>query len=498
MFKYSFLLAVFFVVLSCADKDKERLNTSADVIVFGGSPSGLSAAIQAARLGSDVIVVEPYLRIGGMMSGGLTRTDFGDRESTGGLAREFFQRVATYYDEEKKPWQSQPMKVFFEPHVAENIWQQMLEETGRIKTIVHAHLIDVVKDGQELEEIVVQEQGTGKLHKLTGKVFIDATYEGDLAAMAGAPFRTGREARDEFDEPNGLETADTLLQAYCFRLCVTDDSTNLVPIWKPEGYDPTEFELLTEYVNQKGIERFAPDLLFAREEVNGKRDGNAQWHAWVSTDWAGINADYPTGSYERREEIYQEYKRLTLGWWYFLQHDLSVPKSLRNEVLRWGLAKDEFEDTNHLPFMLYVREARRIMGEYIFTELDATVNVTKPDAIGCGGYPIDSHHVINYNRDNLHIVPPPGNRQIRVYQGYQIPYRILVPQKVDRLLVSLCVSSSHLGYCTLRMEPEYIKMGQAAGVGAFLAIKHGVSPSDINIGELQSLLLEAGAILEKL
>lgn len=504
MVKYGFLVAVVFAIVSCGSKDKdisssadaEIITSSADIVVLGGSPSGLSAAIQAARLGSEVIVVEPYRHIGGMMSGGLTRTDLGHRESTGGLAKEFFQRVAAYYDEEQKPWENQSMEVFFEPHVAKIIWQEMLEETGRIRTIVHAHLMDVVKDDEALKEIIVQEQSSGKIHRLKAKVFIDATYEGDLAAMAGAPFRTGREAREEFGEPHGLETSDTLLQAYCFRLCVTDDSTNRVSIWKPEGYDPAEFELLAAYVVQKDIKRFVPDLLFAREEVNGKRDGNAQWHAWVSTDWAGINADYPTGSYERREEIYQEYKRLTLGWWYFLQHDPSVPESLRKEVLRWGLAKDEFEDTDHLPFMLYVREARRIMGEYVFTELDATVNVTKPDAIGCGGYPIDSHHVINYNRDNLHIVPPPGNKQIRVHRGYQIPYRIMVPQKVDRLLVSLCVSSSHLGYCTLRMEPEYIKMGQAAGVGAFLAIQDGVSPSDVNIGELQSILRDAGSVLE--
>ena len=496
--RYLYYISLFFIAFSCNNAREGQVKSSADIVVVGGSPSGLSAAIQAARLGSDVIVVEPYRRIGGMMSGGLTRTDFGDRESTGGIAREFFQRVATYYDEEKKPWEHQPMKVFFEPHVAEIIWQEMLDETARIRTIVHAHLVDVVMDGEALVEVVVQEQGNGQIHRLRGNVFIDATYEGDLAAMAGAPFRTGREAKDEFGEPNGLDVADTLLQAYCFRLCVTDDSTNLVPVTKPEGYDPREFELLAEYVNQKGIKRFAPDLLFAREEVNGKRDGNAQWHAWVSTDWAGINADYPTGSYERREEIYQEYKRLTLGWWYFLQHDSSVPEDVRKEVLRWGLAKDEFEDTDHLPYMLYVREARRIMGQYVFTELDATVNVTKPDAIGCGGYPIDSHHVINYNRDNLHIVPPPGNRQIRVHKGYQIPYRILVPQNVERLLVSLCVSSSHLGYCTLRMEPEYIKMGQAAGVAAFLANKYEVLPADVNVGELQSILRDAGAILEKL
>jgi len=495
LIKYSIFLMIFFVVTSCGNKDRENINLSTDIVIFGGSPSGLSAAIQAARLGSDVVIVEPYSHIGGMMSGGLTRTDLGYKESIGGLAREFFQRVSAYYDKENKPWEIQPMEIFFEPHVAENIWREMLEETGRIRTIVHAHLIDVVKDGEAIEEIVVQEQALGKFHRLKGKVFIDATYEGDLAAMAGASFRTGREAKDEFGEPHGLKIADSLLQAYCFRLCVTDDLTNLVPIRKPEGYDPKEFELLTEYVNQKGIERFVPDLLYAREEVNGKRDGNAQWHAWVSTDFAGINADYPTGSYERREEIYQEYKRLTLGWWYFLQHDPSVPESLRKEALCWGLAKDEFEDTDHLPFMLYVSEARRILGEYVFTELDATVNVTKSDAIGCGGYPIDSHQVINYNRDNLHLVSPPGNIQIRVHRGYQIPYRIMVPQNVDRLLVSLCVSSSHLGYCTLRMEPEYIKMGQAAGVGAFLTIKHGVLPSDINIDELQSLLRDAGAIL---
>ena len=173
-----------------------------------------------------------------------------------------------------------------------------------------------------------------KTLRIAGTVFIDATYEGDLAAMAGAPFKVGREAKSEYGEPHGLEEADKLLQAYCFRLTVTDNLDNRVSIRKPAGYDPHEFELLAKYVNAKKIKRFAPDCLFAREKTQGKSDGNAQWHCWVSTDWASFHHDYPEGSWDHRQEIYDEYKRRTLSWFYFLQHDPSVPEVLRQDALR--------------------------------------------------------------------------------------------------------------------------------------------------------------------
>ncbi len=340
-------------------------------------------------------------------------------------------------------------------------------------------------------------RSSGERQRIQGKVFIDATYEGDLAAMAGAPYRTGREAKSEYKEPHGLAEADKLLQAYCFRLCVTDDPANRVAIRKPDGYDPLEFELLGEYVRKKNIKRFAPDCLYAREKVNHKADGNAQWHCWVSTDWASFHHDYPEGSYARRKEIYEEYKRRTLSWFYYLQNDPAVPVELREDASRWGLARDEFEDSGHLPFMLYVREARRIMGHYVFKEQDATIASLKPDSIGCGGYPIDSHHVADYHRGNVHLPRPEGNFQIDVTKGYQIPYRIMVPKQVNGLLVSLCVSSTHLGYCTLRMEPEYLKMGQAAGVAAHLAHRSSITPGKIDIKKLQTILRKQGAILER-
>jgi len=462
-----------------------------DIVIYGGSPSGLSAAVQATRLGSRVIVIEPYRHIGGMMAAGLTRTDLGDAKTTGGLCMEFYSRVAEHY---AKLGTKRLRYYEFEPHVAGLVWNRMVNDE-QVKILKHTQLTKVLKTGAKISEISVRDS-KGIVRRITAKVFIDATYEGDLAAMAGAPYRAGREAKAEFNEPHGLEKADSLLQAYCFRLCVTDVAANRVAIEKPAGYDPKEFALLARYVNENKITRFAPDCLFAREKTNGKADGNAQWHCWVSTDWASFHHDYPEGSHERREEIYQEFKRRTLGWFYFLQNDPAVPKVLRQDALKWGLAKDEFQDTDHLPFMLYVREARRIMGEYLFKEQDTQTDTIKPDSIGCGGYQIDSHHVIDFNEDNLHLKVPEGNVQIAVKKGYQIPYRILVPKKVDNLLVSLCVSSTHLGYCSLRMEPEYIKMGQAAGAAASLCIKHNVTPAKVDVPELQKILRAAGAILE--
>ncbi len=462
-----------------------------EVVVYGGSPSGLSAAVQAARLGSQVVVIEPYLHIGGMMAAGLTRTDLGDEETTGGLCREFFARVAKYYETHGV---RRERYYDFEPHVAGIVWREMLEETGRIVVIEHTRLTRLEKDGATLKAIWVR-QPDGGTRRIAGKVFVDATYEGDLAAMAGAPYRLGREEKSEFREPHGQDKPDRLLQAYCFRLTVTDDPGNRVTIRKPVRYHPEEFELLARYVNEKDITRFVPDCLYAREKTRGKADGNAQWRCWVSTDWASFHHDYPEGTWERRQEIYEEYKRRTLGWFYFLQHDPSVPEVLREDALRWGLPKDEYRETEHIPFMPYVREARRIMGDHLFTELDATRDTIKPDSIGCGGYPIDSHHVTDYHPGILHLKRPPGNVQIPVRKGYQIPYRILLPRKLDNVLVSLCVSSTHLGYCTLRMEPEYIKMGQAAGVAAYLSHAGNTTTRRIDVLRLQDTLRKAGAIL---
>ncbi len=294
------LLSILFIGLFCVPLHAQQSNDlDVDVVILGGSPSGLAAAVQAARLGSTVIVVEPYEHIGGMMSAGLTRTDFGDRNTTGGIPVEVFKRIAVHYDPEKRPWAEQQMKVFFEPHVAKKVFQEMVAESGRIQLIMPGQLMKVEMDGDTLRAMTIRRHPSGERQRIQGKVFIDATYEGDLAAMAGAPYRTGREAKSEYKEPHGLAEADKLLQAYCFRLCVTDDPANRVAIRKPDGYDPLEFELLGEYVRKKNIKRFAPDCLYAREKVNHKADGNAQWHCWVSTDWASFHHDYPEGRHRK-------------------------------------------------------------------------------------------------------------------------------------------------------------------------------------------------------
>ena len=465
---------------------------SYDVVIYGGSPAGLCAAVQAARLDRSVAVIAPRLHIGGMITAGLTRTDIGHPGTTGGLCREFFDRVQEFYDardvERQSYWH-------LEPSVAGRIFEGMLDEAGDISIFRRARLSEVWMDGRSINAVTCRLHD-GRLRRFDGKVFIDATYQGDLAARAGAPYLLGRESTDQFGEPHALDEPDELIQAYCFRLTVAKDPANRVPIAKPEGYNPSEFELLAEYVNRHDVRRFVDDCLFAKGPVRGKYDGNAQWHCWVSTDWAEINVDYPEGSWQRRAEIYREYRRRTLSWFYFLQHDPSVPQVLRENALQWGLAGDEHRDTDHIPFMLYIREARRILGQYVFKEMDATEDVRKRDSIGCGGYTIDSHQVLNYDRGNIHLDVPPGNVRYPVNKGYQIPYRILVPRRVKQLLVSVCVSSTHLGYGTLRMEPEYMKMGQAAGAAAALSIEAGVPPAEIAVPKLQELLSNAGVILE--
>ena len=463
-----------------------------DVVIYGGSPSGLSAAIQAARLGESVLVVEPYSRIGGMMTAGLTRTDMGDWATTGGTCREFFERLGEHY----KAKNTKRQKLWhFEPGVGESVFWKMLKEAGKIEVVINARLSKLQMKGGTIAQAQFTVDGKKKWVKAT--VFIDATYEGDLAAEAGAPYMIGRESKEQFGEPHALDRPDKLLQAYCYRLTVTDDPHNRVPIAKPVGYDPKRFKLLGDYVNEKNIKRFVTDCLFAKGPVNRKYDGNAQWRCWVSTDFAAINADYPEGSWERREEIYSEYRKLTMGWMYFLQNDPSVPEVLRKDALRWGLPRDEHVDTDHIPYMIYVREARRITGHYVFTELDAVKNIDKPDSIGFGKYAIDSHHVVDYHEGNLHLPRPEGNVVYHVRRPYQIPYRILVPKKVDNLLVSLCVSSTHRGYGTLRMEPEYMKMGQAAGIAAHMCVKNKQSPKEIDVPSLQEMLRDANAVIDR-
>jgi len=501
--------------------------SSYDVVVYGATASGAMAAIAAAREGMRVVLLEPGNHVGGMLTGGLSATDVGNPNVIGGDALEFFERVGQYYDMKQY---GQKVSWRFEPHVGEAILQSMLKD-AKVDVRFHERMRE--KDGVRKSDgrIITLTTEDGDIWK--GKVFIDATYEGDLMAAAGVSFAWGREGIAQYGESLAGVRAETPghqfkfklsaygadgkllpeispvpmappgsgdheVQAYNFRLILTQDPANLVPFPKPENYDPHEYQLLANYIRgfQQQYGR-APRLNELTNPVgisNHKADFNN--NGPFSTDYIGKDWTFPNASYAQRQAIWQDHIDYTKGFFYFLAHDPQVPQQLRNEVNTWGLAKDEFTDTDHWPFQLYIRESRRMIGEYVMTQKDVQTARSKLDAIGMGSYNIDSH---NFER----VVMPDGsvqnegNTEVPV-QPYQIPYGILVPRakQVSNLLVPVCVSASHVAYSSLRLEPQYMIMGQAAGVAASMAARTDTPVQDVDIQTLQEKLLHGGTILE--
>jgi len=493
-----------------------------DLVVYGGSASGVITAVAAAREGASVALLVTGRHLGGMVSGGLGATDYGRQEVVGGISREFFGRVGRRYGE-KISW-------YFEPHVAEEVFEEMVREAG-VKTF-YAHRLrekaGVVRIGTGISEIFL-EDGFG----IQGKIFADCSYEGDLMAQAGVSYTWGREGirdyneslagvrpRDEghmfevrvspYDEsgrllpeigsgPRGeLGTADKKVQAYNFRLCLSRDRKNQAPFPKPAKFDPARFVLLGRLIHalaeRDGHAPGMKQLMNMSLLPNHKTDVNN--NGAFSTDYIGKSWDYPEANYRQRDEIWQDHSDYVAGFFYFLAHDPQIPRELQEEVNTWGLAKDEFLDTGRWPHQLYIRESRRMIGSYVMTQRDIQTEIKKEDAIGMGSYNSDSHNVQRYVAEDGS-VQNEGNMEVPV-QPYQIPYRILLPKRAEvaNLLVPVCVSASHVAYSTLRMEPVYMIIGQASGVAAAMAIKEKAPVHDIDIQVLRAKLKRQGAILE--
>lgn len=495
-----------------------------DLVVYGGTAGGVITAVRAARMGLKVAILDPRHHIGGMVSGGLSHTDVGKREVIGGDALEFYWRAGTHYGLSQY---AQNFAWYMEPKVAESIFRRMLQEAG-VTVLLDRRLREkegVQKEGSAIRAITLE---SGE--QFTARVFADATYEGDLMAQAGVSYTWGREGSAEYGEPlAGVRSetplhqflvdlravapavsaagnlgepgaADRKVQAYNFRLILSHDPSNQVPYPKPAHYDPQRYDLMARLLQAMQVKLGRPqrmgEVLSIGRIPNQKADINNQGP--VSTDYIGKSWDYPNASYQRREEIWRDHEEYTQGFVYFLAHDPRVPGSLQKEINEWGLAKDEFVDNRNFPNQLYIREARRMVGEYVMTQKDIQTELTKPDAIGMGSYNSDSHNVQRIvNRDGF--LRNEGDMQVPV-KPYQIPYRMLVPRKneAENLLVPVCFSASHVAYSTLRMEPQYMILGQAAGVAAALAIQTGHTVQDIDTKELTRILLRQGAILEYL
>ncbi|MCE5310495.1 MAG: FAD-dependent oxidoreductase [Acidobacteriales bacterium] len=500
---------------------------SYDLVVYGGTAGGVMTAVAGARQGLKVALVNPGKHIGGLVSGGLSGTDTGRKEVIGGLSLEFYFRAGRYYGLDRH---LQEIAWMPEPKAAEAIMRDMLRESS-VTLIENAPLKE--KTGVRKEGARIVEFTTENGRSFQAKVFVDASYEGDLMAQSKVSYTLGRESTEQYGEslagvrahtpshqfavdipardasgkllpeisaePRGeAGSADKRIQAYNFRVIATNVPENRLPWPKPDHYDVKRYELLARYLTAMTPYMGRPldinEVNLLRPIPSGKADFNNR--GGFSTDYIGKNYQYPDGDYATRARIWKEHEEYQKGFYYFLATDPRVPKALQDQMNQWGLAKDEFIDTGNWPNQLYIREGRRMVGEFVSAQKDLQTDRTKPDVIGMGSYNSDSHNLQRFV-NGKGFVENEGDVQVPV-QPYQIAYRSLTPKRAEvaNLLVPVCLSASHVAYSSMRMEPQYMILGHAAGVAAALAVKHGIAVQDVPIGELQKTLLAEGAVFE--
>ena len=545
--RFLFLLLLITSLFGC---NRPQPNAyEADVIIYGGTSAAVIAAVEVVQSGKTAIVVSPDTHLGGLTAGGLGYTDTGRKETIGGLARDFYHRVYNHYQNntawkwmEKGEYgnkgQGTPaidgdMRTMwiFEPHIAEMVFEELVKENN-IK-IYRDEWLD--RDhGVEISEGRITSMTTLSGKVFRGKMFMDATYEGDLMAAAGVSYHVGREGTEVYGEQwNGIQTGvyhhrhhfkaldtpidpylvpgdpasgllprispdppgtkgegDHRIQAYCFRLCMTDHPDNRIPFPKPEGYDSTQYELLVRIFDAGWREWFDK----FDDIPNRKTDTNN--HGPFSSDNIGMNYDYPEASYERRKEIIREHETYQQGLLWFVANDPRVPAEIQSKMREWGLPKDEFTDNGHWPHQIYVREARRMIGSYVMTENELLKRRPTPESVGMGSYTIDSHNVQRYVDENGH-VHNEGDIGVGLPGPYEIAYGSLVPKKEEctNLLVPVCVSSSHIAFGSIRMEPVFMILGQSAAVAACMAIDQGKAVQDLDYDSLKGVLVQKGQVL---
>ena len=499
--RFLIFCSVVALCLSAVMGEEKTPAKSYDLVVYGGTPAGITAAVAAARLGDSVLLLEPSYLIGGMMAGGLTKTDVGKSETIGGLSAEFYKRVLDYYTKTYGPDSDQVKDCnggfFFEPKVAGQIFREMLQEAN-VTVLDHERLEGATVKAARLTAIATKNYRTGEKRETTGKYFIDATYEGDLLAAAGVPYRVGREAAAEYDEPLAgmnagpemyLGKGDHRVQAYNMRSTLTPRADLRLLIPKPDNYTPEAFPGYIKLVNENKLTKF--EQLFTTDRkrwgmVNGKRDPNV-------ADLVGVNYNYVEGSYEERERIVKKVQDYWLTLWYMLQNDPRLPEEFRESAKTWGLPKDEYLESNHVSPQVYVRVGRRMLGRYMLTQHDAEDDRWKDDGICMGSYNFDSHVVQT-------ILTPDGPIDegyiVQLTDPYEIPYRSITPFAPSNLLVTCAVSATHIAYGSLRMEPVFMMIGQAAGTAAHLARVNNTSVQDVNITDLRADLKKAGIPLD--
>ncbi len=526
-------------------RSSSALGARYDVVVYGGTSAAIAAAVQAKRMGKSVAVVSPDRHLGGLSSGGLGFTDTGDKSVIGGIAREFYHRVWRHY-RQPSAWKWEKRSEYgnrgqgtpaidgrertmwiFEPHVAESVFE----------ALVTAHQIEVFRDEWLDREGGVAKRGT-RIEQITtlsgktfaGAMFIDATYEGDLLAAAGVSYFVGRESNDKYgetlngvqienarkhqftapidpyvvpgdpssgllprvhgDDPGRQGEGDRRIQAYNYRVCLTKVPANRVPFAKPDGYEPREYEILL-----RTLEAGSWHIAGKFDAIpNKKTDTNN--HGSFSTDNIGMNYDYPEASYARRREILREHEAYQRGYFYFIANDPRVPDDKRKWMAQWGLARDEFRDNDHWPHQIYVREARRMVSDFVVTENHLRGTIATPRPVGMGSYNMDSHNTQRYVDASGH-VRNEGDVQVSPGGPYPIDYGAIVPRagECTNLLVPVCVSASHIAFGSIRMEPVFMILGQSAATAASLAIDGRSSVQNVSYEALRERLTRDGQVL---
>lgn len=507
---------------SAAAQDQSK---TFDVVVIGGTPGGIAAAVTAARFSHKVALVEYHRHFGGMSTSGLGKSDIENREMIRGFFAEFVGKVrADYIDRYGRDSENVTLcrdGYFYEPSVAERIFDGMIAEQKSLATFRAHQLATVEKTGERVTSVQIRERATGKVQRLTGKIFVDATYEGDLYAGAGAEFKVGREGRSDFGEPHaghvyfehkkaeflpgGTGAGDSRLPAYTYRLCLTDNPDNAYRLTAaPADYDRRTY---LGYLEDARSGRFGVDVDTTRVPFTISKIPNRKTDVNMKPISLGFvfseeNAGYVEANWEERERICERIRRLTLGLLWFLQTDSEIPAAHRTFASTLHLPLDEFKDTDHFPFQLYVREARRLVGEYILTEHDVTKSPDgkhtrrHADAIAVGEFPIDSFPVRKRQPGDTQILEGYLGMVKSITRPYQIPYRIMIPRRVEGLIVPVAASTTHVAFSTIRMEPTWMALGQAAGVAAHVALDHAVEPRQVPMGEVQMILRRQGQVLD--
>ena len=532
------------IASALADTAPAPTPTHTDICVYGDTCAGIAAAVEARKDGRSVVLISPSAHLGGMTSCGLSFTDVGNPKVLGGMTHDFFHRLWSYYQqssawtfEQKSQYankgQGSPalnkalqLAICFEPHVAENIFNQLISESG--VTVVKRRLDlknGVVKQGSRIVSLRTEDG-----REFQAEVFIDASYEGDLMAHAGVSYTVGREANAQYGETaDGIETrlakrhnfptgvdpyvkpgdpssgflpgvndgpggpdgaGDKKIQAYCYRLCLTDDPENRVAIEKPPGYAEADYEILFRAVS-RGEKTFVNLGALPNRKVDANNSGG------VSFDAIGLNYDYPEAGYQERDRIAQAHEFWQRGLLWTLQNSPRIPAAIRLKMQKWGLARDEFADTNNWPSQLYIREARRMVGAVVMTQPMIERSAPQPHSIGMGSYALDSHNTQRYVDDHHHLRNE-GNVEIYLHRPYQIDYGVITPRaaECENLLVPVCLSASHLAYGSIRMECVFMILGQSAGAAASLAVENHLSVQQVAYDQLKARLVKDGQIVE--